>query len=37
MHSSDDSMDLSQDEESEYEDIMHPNEEGPKHPNEAGS
>jgi len=26
MHSSDASMDLSQDEESEYEDILHPNE-----------
>ena len=34
MHSSDASMDLSQDEDSEYEETFHPNE-SPKHPNEA--
>jgi len=37
MHSSDESMDLSQDDTSEYEEIMHPNEETPKHPNELQS
>jgi len=34
MHSSDASMDLSQDEDSEYEETFHPNE-SPQHPNEA--